>query len=161
MRTDLVQASAGSYVFVGNRTRNVRQMLLQIVKVTPTQILCEGERRYDRAHGFPKGFRDSTSGIISVATAEEIAEWKQQKSAEKAERERREQLNAVREDKRLELQKLCGEGCNVESCTDDPQTWEVTLPNLTEDEVRLLVNRLSSFPSLIPNEKIKACQNDR
>lgn len=135
MRTDLVQASAGCYVFVGNRVRGIRHQLLQIVKITPTQIVCEGGRRYDRERGFQKGLRGSTSGIISVATAEEIAEWKQQKSAEKANRERHEQLNAVREDKRLELQKLFSDSSSVESHTEDPQTWEVTLRNLTEQQV--------------------------
>lgn len=84
-----------------------------------------------KAHHYP-------NDTMIAPTAIELANYLEQQAKDKANKERKEQLDSIREDKRQELLALFSDRNSVESCSDDPQTWEVTIRDCPEDFVRYL-----------------------
>jgi hypothetical protein len=129
----------GDWVWYGSRTGYTQRRIsqLKVDRTTDKQIVC-GSDRYYRSDGLIYGNRSSAYRLLGVASSAEVEEWQKEQYQAKIYRDRRAQLAAVREDKRLDLLILCGDDCSVESSTDDPQTWQLTIHRLPEDAIRYL-----------------------
>jgi hypothetical protein len=136
----------GSRVWVGI-INSPRDYLYKVIGLTLTQIVVQrgsGEIRFRRDNGWRIPRRFDRQRITGVATEEEcrqfdaVVEEENRKSS--LERERHEAY----ERKRSELCNLLPDGSYTNRDTENGDKWELTVSNLTEEQLRSLAPLVKS-----------------
>lgn len=148
-RKPLTEIAVGDRVWVSNGHSDKRGKIQRIERLTPTQIILDGIRDYNRfQRGKPSRWSGdmllygriggySSARIMEVATADECAEWDRAKTVE-VEAERQEIAERERkESERQAMNALFPEHVAV-SRGDKGDDWTVKFYNLTDEQVEQL-----------------------